>query len=159
MRKAAVAEWILSLFVSPERASAVVGDLTERGAGLWFTVLRIAASSISRDLWDGPGPLIFLAVQAIVLDAAAMFLGARFRWSMLAPYQLGAGSCIGLWLAWRAPGREMAAVAAFFLMGWVAGAAMYATVPGVSLHFTWPIQETALLITVMAARRRRLRHA
>ena len=159
MRRAGVAEWILSLFVSRERASAVLGDLVERQSGVWLTVFRIAVSSVSRDLWERPGPLILLAVQAIVLDAASVVLSARLNWSMLAPYQLVAGLFIGLWLSWRAPGREMAAVTAFFLMGWVAAAAMYAAVPGGSVHFTWPVQETALLIAVMAMRRRRLRRA
>lgn len=43
--------------------------------------------------------------------------------------------------------------------GWVVAIAMYAAIPGVSVHFTGPVQETALLIGVMAARRKRLRHA
>ena len=33
MRKASIAEWILSLVTTPERAAATVGDLLERPSG------------------------------------------------------------------------------------------------------------------------------
>lgn len=107
MCKAAVAEWILSLFVSRERASAVVGDLVERRSGVWLTVFRVSVSAVSRDLSDRPGPLIFLALQALVLDFALILLGGHLNGNMLVPYPLVTGCCLGLWLAWRAPGREM----------------------------------------------------
>ena len=52
MNKGRVAEWVLSLVTSPERAAAVVGDLEEKRSGpfgFWSGIARIAGSL----LWHG----------------------------------------------------------------------------------------------------------
>ena len=59
MRNARLAEWILSLVTTPERASATVGDLLEdrlhaRGLRFWGAVLFAALSLLWRDLAASP---------------------------------------------------------------------------------------------------------
>ena len=66
MRNAAIAEWILSLTMAPDRASAAVGDLLEEGASrgvLWFwsNALRTASSHVWRDLRAAPLRMLVLA--------------------------------------------------------------------------------------------------
>ena len=66
MRKVALAEWILSLTVAPDRAATTVGDLVEdattRGV-LWFwsSVLWTTLSHFLRDLGASPMRMIRLA--------------------------------------------------------------------------------------------------
>jgi hypothetical protein len=48
MPKDAVAEWLLSLFTAPDKAAAIVGDLSEQGRGTWPNYLCMAASLVVR---------------------------------------------------------------------------------------------------------------
>jgi hypothetical protein len=134
MRKAAIAQWVLSLFVSPDRASALVGDLLEQSRFSWFVVGRVAVSAVLRDFLNLR--VVLLAVQALIL-------------------QLGAVFCLGC----RAPGREMpACVALVFLQIafiWMA----FARHANVAIHFTIAIQEMPLFIGARWARRTKLKHA
>jgi hypothetical protein len=70
MHNAAVAEWIVSLVVAPDRAASTVGDLVEeaslRGA-LWFwsCVLRTAGSHLWHDLTVSPLRMLGLAFWGV----------------------------------------------------------------------------------------------
>jgi hypothetical protein len=78
MRKAAIAEWILSLVTTPERAASTAGDLLERPSGFWLSVIRTAFPLLGRRLVAnssriaryllllGPFCLPLLAVWAVV---------------------------------------------------------------------------------------------
>lgn len=68
MRKVAVAEWILSLTVAPDRAATTVGDLVEdastRGVvWFWSSILWTALSHFWRDLSSSPFRMVRLALR------------------------------------------------------------------------------------------------
>ena len=55
MRSAHIAEWILALVTTRDRATSTVGDLTEQAAArdavwFWLSVLRATASLLWRDV-------------------------------------------------------------------------------------------------------------
>jgi hypothetical protein len=59
MRNARIAEWILSLVTTSDRAASAVGDLMEDVAGhgtlrFWASVLHLAMSLLVRDLAANP---------------------------------------------------------------------------------------------------------
>jgi len=73
MRNTQVAEWILSLVTSPDRAASTVGDLMEgaarRGAfWFWLGVLRTALSMLWRDFSDDPARTMGLAIRGLLLE-------------------------------------------------------------------------------------------
>jgi hypothetical protein len=77
MRKTQIAEWILSLVTSPERAASTIGDLMEDGAtrnALWFwmCVGRTALSSLWRTFVPGWPRLIALAGLGVLLEFLGM---------------------------------------------------------------------------------------
>jgi len=166
MGKAKAAEWFLTLFVSRERASAAVGDLMERRAGMWLAVTRIALSSMLHGVLDNPGALTWLAVQACVLELAYAWMGARFQMGRGAshPYFLYGYTVLvwyglGKWVAHRAPGREMAGAAAFVLLNWTFAALMVFLLVShrISGHIGWSFEPLCFFIAVVIARRRRMR--
>jgi hypothetical protein len=67
MRSASLAEWLLSLVTTPERASSTIGDLMEdvvaRGR-LWFwsSVIRTFLSTLWRSLLSAPISMVVFAV-------------------------------------------------------------------------------------------------
>ena len=78
MHKDRIAEWVLALVTSRERAASTVGDLMEGAAtrgGRWFwsSVLRTTASL----LWDGfaadPGKMLGLAFRGWLLGLVLLF--------------------------------------------------------------------------------------
>src|SRR5690349_5887002 len=75
MRKAAMAEWILSLVVAPDRAATTVADLIEDASThgvswFWSSVLRTALSHVFRDLSAAPFRLMRLALWAWMAQVA-----------------------------------------------------------------------------------------
>jgi hypothetical protein len=136
MRSIYVAEWILALVTSRDRATSTVGDLAEgapaRGAvWFWFSVLRTAASLLWRDVAEKParavglaflGMAILIAVDYLCagLDGVAFFIvayrtGRPFNLDSIgwinwlnAPLLLTSLG-IGRMLARWAPSRELAA--------------------------------------------------
>jgi hypothetical protein len=61
-----VAEWILRLVTTQERASATVGDLLEMSSGVvrfWASVLSTATSIAWREAWAHPRQTTWLAVR------------------------------------------------------------------------------------------------
>jgi hypothetical protein len=81
MRNARLAEWILSLVTTPERASATVGDLLEdrlhAGAlRFWGAVLFAAFSLLWRDVVAHPKRMAVLAVYGVFLELLLSFVAA-----------------------------------------------------------------------------------
>jgi len=143
MRSIYVAEWILALVTSRDRAASTAGDLLEgaqaRGAvWFWFSVLRTAASLLWRDVAEEParavglsflGMAILIAVDYLraALDGLAFFMVAYWTGR---PLHLGSIGWIiwfnapmlltslgtGRMLARWAPGRELAACLMFAIL-------------------------------------------
>src|SRR5215471_21597357 len=101
MNKGRVAEWVLSLVTSPERAAAVVGDLEEKRSGpfgFWSGIARIAGSLLWHSFaaeWPrmlalgalGMFVQTFLTVAGIVLFAYVMgWLLDVLRGLLLVPF-------------------------------------------------------------------------
>ena len=75
MRKANIAEWILSLTTTPERASAAAGDLIQEASTrgtLWFwsSLFKTAASHVWRAWVDAPARTLGLAFAAFLFESA-----------------------------------------------------------------------------------------
>jgi hypothetical protein len=73
MRNARLAEWILSLVTTPERASATVGDLLEDRVApgalrFWTAVVLTSLSLLWRDVAESPFRMVRLAVLGIALQ-------------------------------------------------------------------------------------------
>jgi hypothetical protein len=84
MRNAQVAEWILSLVTTSERASATVGDLMENGAigsafRFWIGVLRTAFSLLWREFSGDSARMMGLAWRGTLLQVLIfLVLGIAF---------------------------------------------------------------------------------
>lgn len=94
MRSARIAELVLSLFASRERAASAVGDLMEdspeRGIfWFWWSVCRMAFSLLWHDLSAEPALMTRLAVRALVMSYVLLFV-----W--LAVLAVCVGLCFGL---------------------------------------------------------------
>lgn len=79
MRSAWLAEWILSLVTSPDRASATIGDLTESidASGVfwfWSSVAQTAGSLLWRDLTVNPARMIGLAAMGLIVELGLFLL-------------------------------------------------------------------------------------
>jgi hypothetical protein len=156
MRKTAAAEWILALFVSRDRASAAIGDLVEARRFSWISLGKIALGVVLRDFRDVPFSLVFLALQAFILQLAWIEVAIYFRMPTglaMNVYALTATICTGVWLAHRAPGREMSACLSLALLN----AAAPAVFPG-SGGLAAALQ-AATTIGALGARKVRLSHA
>jgi hypothetical protein len=75
MRKANIAEWILSLTTTAERAAATAGDLMQEASTrgtLWFwsSLFKTAASHIWRAWVDAPARTVGLAFAAFLFEIA-----------------------------------------------------------------------------------------
>ena len=75
MRSAQIAEWILSLVMSPDRAAATVGDLIEDavrpgGLSFWIRVLRTGLAMLWREFSQDPAAMMGLAVRGFLLQCA-----------------------------------------------------------------------------------------
>src|SRR5688572_21720826 len=122
MFKVDVAEWILSMTTTPERAAAAAGDLMQEShtrGSLWFwaNLLKTTASLVWRAWAAEPFYLTGLALRAFLLQAALM-LAVSVVWGVL----------IGVALVLSGKGPEVRA------SGDMVGFDVYATVSG-----TWPI--------------------
>ncbi len=75
MRNTQVAEWILSLVTSPERAASTVGDLMESAstrAGFWLGVLRTALSLLWGEFAAEPATMMGLAFRGALLETVIL---------------------------------------------------------------------------------------
>ena len=131
-----IAEWILALVTTRDRAASTVGDLTEGAAArgavwFWSGVLRTATSLLWRDVAEQPGrvtglaflglaiyigmELLFASLSGFVFFGASMVSGHSphldsIGWKLwfIAPV-LVSSLFVGRLLARRARGRELAA--------------------------------------------------
>ncbi len=136
MRSIHLAEWILSLVTTRDRAASTVGDLAEAAsihgvAGFWSRVLRTTASLLWRNVAENPVRITGLALLGIALyigidmffaglSGVAFFVAAyrsgnhqdlnSIGWKIwfTAPVLISS-LLIGRILARWAPGRELAA--------------------------------------------------
>jgi len=143
MHSAHIAERILALVTTRDRAASTAGDLTERAAArdavwLWSIVLRTAASFLWRDVAEHAARLTGLALLGIAfyiaidflfagLDGVAFFTVAYtsgkhlqldsigWRIWFAAPVLVSA-PLIGRMLARWAPGRELAACVVYAVL-------------------------------------------
>ncbi len=157
MHNISLAEWILALVTSQERAASTAGDLAEeagaRGAAwFWSGVLRTAASLLWREVADNPVRVTCLAILGlavyVVLDLLFAFLsGVAFfadayqsghsiqlnslAWRIwfLAPVLL-IPLATGRMLARWAPGREAAACLGYAIAAAAFGCVSMMVVPG-----------------------------
>jgi len=79
MRSIHIAEWILRLVTSRDRAAPTVGDLVEgaatRGAvWFWSAIFRTAGSLLWRSLAEKPMPMAKVACGGLAIDVAASAL-------------------------------------------------------------------------------------
>ena len=68
MRRAGLAQWILSLATTPDRSATTVGDVLEQSSTLgilwfWSSVVRTACSLCWRDLCSAPRRLAWLGLR------------------------------------------------------------------------------------------------
>ena len=126
-----IAEWILSLVTSRDRAASTVGDLMEQAADrgivwFWSGILRTAASLLWRGVVENNARVARLAflglaiyvgidmlyafLTGVVFFLAANSIGWKF---LLAARLLGSSLLIGRLLARQAPRRELAACLVF----------------------------------------------
>jgi hypothetical protein len=71
MPRARLAERILSLVVTPDRAASIVGDLVEAspaGRTLWTSVARIGISLLWKDVCARPGRMLYLATAGAFMN-------------------------------------------------------------------------------------------
>jgi hypothetical protein len=136
-----IAEWLLALVTTRDRAAATVGDLAEGAAtrgGVWFWsgVLRTAASLMWRDIAEHPARITGLALLGVYtgmlllfgfLDGIVFFTAAYLSgkelpldftgWKIwLAAPVLFGSLLVGRTLARWGPGRELAACVIFAIL-------------------------------------------
>ena len=134
MSNTALAEKVLALFTSPDRAAAIAGDLTEereRRGPAWFW-LYVAGTTLA--LWrsaatDAPLRVLVLAVAGCALFTAPVFagaaavglfplsLGSPVSWVVLSLFWWGGALWIGASLVTIAPRRGMVACATLAAAG------------------------------------------
>jgi hypothetical protein len=180
MRSAHVAEWILALVTTRDRAASIAGDLTEQAAArgavwFWFSVFRTASSFLRRDVAERPVRLTGLALLGIAVYAGIglLFAGLDGVVGFIAVYGSGnhlqldsigwkvwfaapvlvSSLLVGRMLARWAPGRELAACVVYAVL-----VAIYNLVPALGNNGAFTAVFCVLLVPVGAAwgRNRRL---
>jgi hypothetical protein len=126
MRKARLAEWILSLVTAPERASATVGDLLEdrlhAGAlRFWGAVLFAAFSLLWGDVAADPKRMAGLAVYGVFLELLLSFVAAVVLVVLYAVIAL-VGSGVNPGVQWTVgPSMPLSVITAGTIAGWALG--------------------------------------
>jgi hypothetical protein len=138
-----IAEWILSLVTSRDRAASIAGDLTEGAAArgavwFWTGVLRTAASLLWRGLAERPARVAGVAAASLAISVALWLLVAGLSVVALVAAHIKSGHPVevvsigySIWffvpalliplltgrlLARWAPGREMSACLAYAII-------------------------------------------
>jgi hypothetical protein len=156
MRSIDIAEWILRLVTSPDRAASTVGDLAEGAAdrGLvwfWSGILRTAASLLWRGIAGDPVRVTGVGLIGLAVDVVASLLLAGFTgvvFFLAAWYghrvpvnsvgwvialdvpELVVSVLIGRILARWAPGREWSVCLAYGILGSIFSIIMMFVSPG-----------------------------
>jgi hypothetical protein len=186
MRNAQVAEWILSLVTTPERAASTVGDLMESAPSrgrFWFGVLRTAVSLLWRELAANPARMARLAGSGFLVGLVMIFVcffviipltlvlsraGVQdgkvyVSW----PFTVGSMFVMilvpfqqGRWVARWSPGQELAACVALTILTAAVDAVLMAlrmeTVFQLMLSITSPL--IPMFAGALWVRRKRLSH-
>ena len=175
-----IAEWILALVTTRDRAASTVGDLMEGSAArgvawFWSGVFRTAAALLWRDVAEHPARLIALAFLGLAAEIAMEFLAAclpglallwgvatgnlphydSILWKLWPTGSVPVSSLlIGRMLARWAPGRELAACVVYAIL-----ASIYNLVPMLGDNGAIVALLCVLIVPAGAAwgRRRRLR--
>jgi hypothetical protein len=183
MHKLHIAEQILALVTSSDRAASIAGDLSEeaatRGAAwFWSGVLRTAVSLLWRDVAENPARVTVLAFVglAIYVGLDLLFAGlsgfaffiAAFRsghapqlsfigWRIwfLAP-ALVCPLSVGRMLARWAPGREASACLAYAMAALICGFISMVVAPGSVGFLSDAVPQTLVLAGAAWGRHRRL---
>lgn len=142
MRKDRIAEWLLVLVTSRERAASIVGDMMESAdthgsAWFWTSVLRATASLLWRGFAANPRGMLGLAffgwLTGLLLTSVSIFIPVFVGGVLVEIFGITvrtfgvaveAGSIlatasqflVGQWIARRAPGRELSAWLALLIM-------------------------------------------
>jgi hypothetical protein len=134
MPKSVAAEWFLRLFTTPDRASALAGDMSEEGRVSWFDVLRTAAALFFRSVAEAPVRLVLLLLLGVFVNLVCNnlaslplrpmrqnFQGSEYWW-MFGLYFYGvvqdlvAPALTGYALVRLAKGRDITACVAYAIM-------------------------------------------
>lgn len=155
MLSIAMAEWILGLVTSRDRAASTVGDLAEEAPRsvfrFWSVILRIAGAHLWRGIAEEPARMMRVAMLGLAVDAALSLLVAGLSgvvffieawnghslpvnsiwWTMglyaaTLPLQVWVGRMLARW----APGRELSACLAYGIAGAVFSLALVLVAPG-----------------------------
>jgi hypothetical protein len=150
MHSTNIAEWLLALVTTRDRAASTIGDLTEaadRGAvWFWSAVLRTATSLLWREIVERPArltglaflglavyigiDLLFAGLSGVAFGLTAMATGHSAHldsvgWKLWFALPVLVGSVfVGRMLARWAPGRELAACVVYAIL-----ASIYNLVP------------------------------
>ncbi len=181
MHRVNIAEWILALVTTRDRAASTAGDLTEASethgvAWFWSGVLRTAASLLWRDVAGQPARLIGLAflglgvyiaidlvfagLTGVVFFGATIATGNALHWGPIGwrlwitvPVVVSS-VLIGRLLAHWAPGRELAGCIVYAIL-----ASIYNLVPMLGDNGAFSAMLCVLIVVAGAAwgRYRRLR--
>ena len=176
MHNVNIAEWILALVTTRDRAASTVGDLAEGAATrgvvwFWSGVLRTAASLLWRDVLEKSvrftglaliGLAVYIGIDLIFagLSGAAFFGAARTSGHPLSLDSIGwrlwftapvlvSSLVIGRLLARWAPGRELAACVVYAIL-----ASIYNLVPMLGDNGAFTSLLSILIVSAVAARRR-----
>jgi hypothetical protein len=126
MRNGRLAESILSLVTTPERASATVGDLLEdrlHGSALrfWGAVLFAACSLLWREVVADPKRMAVLAVYGVFLELLLSFVAVVVLAVLYSVISL-ARSGVNPGAHWTVgPGMPLSAITAGTIAGWALG--------------------------------------
>lgn len=156
MHSTHIAEWILGLVTSRDRAVSTVGDLVEEASSrgmvwFWSGILRISASLLWRGVAENPLRLAGVAFIGLAVDVVASLLAAAlsglvFFFVARSGHQLQGNSVwwtigldaptlllslwIGRMLARWAPGRELSACLAYGILGSLFSLVLMFVAPG-----------------------------
>lgn len=183
MHNISLAEWILALVTSRDRAASTAGDLAEEAEGrgaawFWSGVLRTAASLLWRQVADNPARIAGLAILGVAvyvvlgllfagLSGFAFFAVAyqsghapqldSMAWQIffLAPMLLIA-LATGRMLARWAPGREAAVCLGYAIAAAAFGCVSMVMVPGSVGFLSDAVPQILVLAGAAWGRHRRL---
>jgi hypothetical protein len=157
MRSIHIAEWILGLVTSAERASPTVGDLAEQASSrgavwLWSAVMRTAFALMWRQVREDPLRVTGAALLGVAVDVGASYIficfiallyyvvaayqnlhvphllnAAAATWNLAGP--LVASLAVGRVLARLATGREIAVCFVYVVLLCVCGLILLFFVP------------------------------
>jgi hypothetical protein len=125
MRNARLAEWILSLVTTPERASAAVGDLLEDRAHagalrFWSAVLITTLSLLWRDMTASPLRMARLAGFGFLLQQLMSLGVAAGYWVLFGIFKLTWSTLVSFGISTTWSGRAgFGGIALVGVFGWV----------------------------------------